>query len=575
MMRDWFRVALLGSAAITAAAQADSASVKVRLYSLHPQQQVRIIARTGNLRWRTCAKCVSTEAKEITVHAAGNQLQTESMQSQQLFVEGEYRIEPQAGMKISHSAPLELQAQDGLLKLIATMPLEDYVAAALQGESLNFSHAESLKAMAVAVRTYAARFRPRHQDEGFDFCDNTHCQNLNFTGSTPAIRSAVEATRGELLWWRGSPAATYYHQNCGGTLAAGEEVWPTVHAPYLKGHVDPYCKQGAPLPWQAEFTRGEFEKALRGQGLVVPPAWTKLEIVLRGGSGRALKLEFKGEPQAARFVSASSVRFAIGRSFGWNRVRSDLYEVETTEASVIFKGRGAGHGVGLCQAGAEEMAKEGQSYRQILDFYYPGTKVGPTAAGWDWQTRETESFELKSTQPEQDAELLTVAQKTLDALHAELGWTLDSKAQLRVFPTLDAYRNTTGQPGWIAAYTRGHVISLQPLATLKEKGTLESTLRHELIHLLVESHAHADTPLWFREGLVLYLTDPEKQFQPVTMPERAIEAALQRPASRDELQRAYAAARTRVTEMVQQNGRNTVLEWLSAGLSSSARSSQH
>jgi stage II sporulation protein D len=152
---------------------------------------------------------------------------------------------------------------------------------------------------------------------------------------------------------------------------------------------------------------------------------------------------------------------------------------------------------------------------------------------------------------------------------------LDSKAQLRVFPTLDAYRNTTGQPGWIAAYTRGHVISLQPLAILKEKGTLESTLRHELIHLLVESHAHADTPLWFREGLVLYLTDPEKQFQPVTMPERAIEAALQRPASRDELQRAYAAARTRVTEMVQQNGRNTVLEWLSAGLSSSARSSQH
>jgi len=518
---------------------------------------------------------VATEVKDITVRAAGNQVRTENAQSPQLFVEGEYRIEPQAGLKISHSAPLELQAQDGLLKLMATMPLEDYVAAALEGESLNFTHPESLKAMAVAVRTYAARFRPRHQEEGFDFCDNTHCQTLNFTGPTAAIRSAVEATRGELLWWKGSPAATYYHQNCGGTLAAGEEVWPTAHAPYLTQHVDPYCKQGSPLPWQAEFTRSEFGKALRDQGLSVPAAWTKLKIAARGPSGRALKIEFKGEAQPAQLVSASSMRFAIGRSFGWNRVRSELYEVENTATSVIFKGRGAGHGVGLCQAGAEEMAKEGQSYRQILDFYYPGTKLGATAAGWDWQTRESESFELKSTQPEQDAELLAVAQKTLDALHAELGWTLDAKAQLRVFPTLDAYRNTTGQPGWIAATTRGHIISLQPLATLKEKGILESTLRHELIHLLVESHAHAGTPLWFREGLVLYLTDPDKRFEPVTMPEGQIEAVLQQPGGRDEIQRAYAAARTRVTQMVQENGRTAVLEWLSAGLGSSARSSQH
>jgi stage II sporulation protein D len=566
---------LVSLAAVMAGAQTDSASVKVRLYGLHPQQQVRIIARAGSLRWRTCAKCVATEVKDITVRAAGNQVQTENAQSLQLFVEGEYRIEPQAGLKISHSAPLELQAQDGLLKLMATMPLEDYVAATLEGESLTFTHPESLKAMAVAVRTYAARFRPRHREEGFDFCDNTHCQTLNFTGPTAAIRSAVEATRGELLWWNGSPAATYYHQNCGGTLAAGEEVWPTAHAPYLTQHVDPYCKQGSPLPWQAEFTRSEFGKALRDQGLRVPGAWTKLEIAARGPSGRALKVEFKGESQPAQIVAASSLRFAIGRSFGWNRVRSELYEVENTATSVIFKGRGAGHGVGLCQAGAEEMAKEGQSYRQILDFYYPGTRLGTTASGWAWQTRESESFELKSTQPEQDAGLLGVAQKTLDALHAELGWTLDSKAQLRVFPTLDAYRNTTGQPGWIAAYTRGHVISLQPLATLKEKGILESTLRHELIHLLVESHAHAGTPLWFREGLVLYLADPEKRFDPVAMTEREIEPALEHPASREEVQRAYSAARMRVAQMVQQNGRGVVLQWLSVGLPGAAGTSQH
>ena len=163
----------------------------------------------------------------------------------------------------------------------------------------------------------------------------------------------------------------------------------------------------------------------------------------------------------------------------------------------------------------------------------------------------------------------------LVALQTDLGWKLDFKIQLRVFPTLDAYRNTTGQPGWIAAYTRGHVISLQPLSKLKEKGTLESTLRHELLHLLVESRARQGTPLWFREGLVLYLAQPAQNFQPVVMPENEIESLLESARSQDSLERAYTAARTRVSQLVEKNGREAVLLWLSNGLPGDARSSDH
>jgi stage II sporulation protein D len=567
---------LLCCAGWPAAAQTNSATISVRLYSLHPQQYLKLTARTGTLRWRTCERCVASEAAELSVRARGSQVQIEGRPSaERLFIEGAYRIEPQHGLKMALSAPLQLTAQDGLLTLIAAMPLEDYVAAALEGESASFAHPESVKAMAVAVRTYAARFRPRHASEGFDFCDNTHCQNLNFTGPTAQVKAAVEATRGELLWYQGSPAATYYHQNCGGTLAAGEEVWPTLHAPYLREHEDPYCKQGAPLPWKAEFSRPEFEKALRGQGLTVPDSWTDLTVEARGPSGRVLKLAFRAGNQPPQFISASSLRFAIGRSFGWNRVRSDLYEVETNGASVVFNGHGAGHGVGLCQAGAEEMAREGKTYRNILDFYYPGTKLGRTAQGLDWQTRESASLELKSTQPAQDAEVLIAAQKVLEALQSDLGWKLDFKTQLRVFPTLDTYRDGTGQPGWIAAYTRGHVISLQPVATLKAKSILESTLRHEFTHLLVESRAHADTPLWFREGLVLYLAEPQQSFTPVVMSEHEMEAALEHPGSQESLRRTYAAARTRVAQLVRQNGRDAVLLWLSSGLPDASRPPQH
>jgi hypothetical protein len=110
------------------------------------------------------------------------------------------------------------------------------------------------------------------------------------------------------------------------------------------------------------------------------------------------------------------------------------------------------------------------------------------------------------------------------------------------------------------------VISLQPLATLRNKSILESTLRHEFSHLLIESHAHPGTPLWFREGLVLYLADPKQNVAPVAMTEKAMEAGLQHPANRQMLEQSYAAAKTKVAQMVQQNGRGAVLEWLSSGL---------
>jgi stage II sporulation protein D len=293
--------------------------------------------------------------------------------------------------------------------------------------------------------------------------------------------------------------------------------------------------------------------------------WTGLQITNRSASGRALRLIFTGRGPAAS-ISASSLRFAIGRAFGWNRVRSDLYEIEIEGDQIIFHGRGAGHGVGLCQAGAEQMAAEGKSYRQILNFYYSGATLGVSARDLAWQQRQSTHFQLLSTQPDQDSSILAEAETALRSAQSEAGWSVTFTPQLRVFPTLDAYRNTTGQPGWVAAFTRGHTISLQPLSVLRSKSALQSTLRHELLHLLLESHARADTPLWFREGLALFLADPDHQEAPVNMSAQQIEAGLEHPASRESLERCYAAARTRVARLVEQNGREAVLQWLTSGL---------
>src|SRR5262249_10112984 len=176
-------------------AMAQSPKVRVRLYSLHSEQRIKITARTGELRWKTCEQCEAKHAPQLdlTLSATGVQVKGQDQVEKQVFVEGDYRLGPSEGLSLRVNFPLEIKAERNTLKAFLTLPLEDYVTAALAGESGNFQHQESLKAMAVAVRSYAAHFRQRHASEAFDFCDSTHCQTLNFKGISPQIRTAVEA----------------------------------------------------------------------------------------------------------------------------------------------------------------------------------------------------------------------------------------------------------------------------------------------------------------------------------------------------------------------------------------------
>ncbi|MGB6497406.1 MAG: hypothetical protein WBF09_10465, partial [Candidatus Acidiferrum sp.] len=144
--------------------------------------------------------------------------------------------------------------------------------------------------------------------------------------------------------------------------------------------------------------------------------------------------------------------------------------------------------------------------------------------------------------------------------------------QLRIYATMDAYRNTTGEPGWVAASTRGRTIRLQPLKQLEKRSIVESTLRHEIFHVLVEEKAKAGTPLWFREGIVLFLAARDAELaRPAAMTDEQIEAVLRQPRNQDEVRRAYAAAESRVAKLVRERGKETVLGWLGDGIPNDVR----
>jgi stage II sporulation protein D len=297
----------------------------------------------------------------------------------------------------------------------------------------------------------------------------------------------------------------------------------------------------------------------------VPPAIHSLEVASRTPSGRVAQLRLTGSGGFA--LQAATLRRAIGHTLGWDLVRSDLYEVRDAGERFAFHGYGSGHGVGLCQAGAAAMGNAQKSYKEILSYYYPGTSVGLTAQGLDWHALAGARADLLTTQPNEHQPLLTVAERIMTEAESQTNWAYTSRPQLKVYPSVGVFRDATGEPGWVAASTRGRIVRLQPPEVLRRVGTLESTLRHELFHLLVESHAKPGTALWLREGLVLALSEHgPAAFRPAAFADSgSLESALAHPRSRDEIERAYDAARSRVANLIAQYGKQTVLSWIERG----------
>jgi stage II sporulation protein D (peptidoglycan lytic transglycosylase) len=557
-----------------AAANGFPNAVRVRLWYLHPPAKLKISADAGKAKLRKCTKCVENSFTGLVVSATGLQIEVDGDKTttSELHINGVFEVSAANAPPLTADFPIDVRASNGKLLVTARMPMDQYIAGVLAGETGNFKSDEALKAMAVTARTYALHFGARHAIEGFDFCDSTHCQNLRLGAVTPRLRRIVESTAGEVLWYDGEPAATYYHANCGGTTEDGRYIMGNdeQRAPYLKQHTDSYCIRSSNNRWRSEVTKEQLQRALATEGVNVPGHLRSVTVAHRTASGRVEFLTVTGSRSLT--VPGLTFRSAIGRNIGWDRLRSNWYDVRVSGDRIVFNGRGSGHGVGLCQVGAEVMGEEGKSYREILSFYYPGTRLGVSAQGSQWQQLSSEEVVLFTERVERDRMLLPLATRLMHESEESTGLLYNGTAKLKAYPTVAAFRDATGEPGWVAASTRGRTIRLQPTNLLRDTGTLESTLRHELLHMLVEAHAKAGTPLWFREGLVLYLsragdaTKTVAAFQNIDVLNKTLHA----PASEQEMRQAYQEALARVAKLVTQSGRETVIGWLQNGLPATA-----
>jgi SpoIID/LytB domain protein len=441
---------------------------------------------------------------------------------------------------------------------VTELPLETYVARVLVGEAAPNTPPAALNALAIAVRTYTMANLGRHRAEGFDLCDQTHCQVMR-TASADSEASA-QATAGQVLLDAGIVATIYYSASCGGRSEIPSAVWPgAVDHEYLPSKDDDAC--GGWPAWSAELAAADLQRSLDAAGF--SGRLTNVRIASRNGSGRVAELALDGV--TPNRISGQDLRSVVGRTLGWQRILSAAFELRRIGDVYRFTGRGSGHGVGMCVIGSMHLAEAGQNAETILARYYPGLMIGPvpvrTTSAPVVPGRPTVAaaaparLEATISLPEGDEgdreALALVAASAKNDLAAALGMGAPPQVTLRFHANTNDYERATGSAWFTSTAVVNGELHFLPLAVLRARGVLERTVRRALVQLMTAA-ALEGRPAWVREGIALYYADvvdptftsgavPEVKVRPAAGCPRDSEFV--KPSSAGALNDAYARAR--------------------------------
>jgi stage II sporulation protein D len=271
------------------------------------------------------------------------------------------RINKPGSLKRSFAGDLLCFNDMGSLLLVNITGVENYIAGVVRAEGGGGKHEEYFKTQAIIARTYTYKYFNKHILDKYNLCDYTHCQAFNgLTGDTLII-NAVRNTSGLVIVAPDSSLIiSAFHSNCGGETSPSEYAWVEGQG-YLKRVSDPYCRNSPGSLWERKLSTLFWRDYLRKNGCI----------------------DSLSDPSVFNFIQNRRVTDYVTGSFTLPLrtirndldLRSTLFSVFADADSVTLKGRGYGHGVGLCQEGAMVMASMGFTCRQIIDFYYSGVSI--------------------------------------------------------------------------------------------------------------------------------------------------------------------------------------------------------
>ena len=253
-------------------------------------------------------------------------------------------------------------------QVIQEIPIETYLVSVLPSEMMSSFALEALKAQAVLARTYALHhITTRDSRRNFDV-DNTVSyqvyggfRDIMASPNFDKVFMAVFSTSGQIVMFDDKPIIAYFHANSGGQLSSGAEYFG-VHSdkPYLVAKDDPYSLDMPGSKWDYSISRGEFASRL---GI--------------GGGDWDFVIGQNARVDAIK-TATGNVYYPkeIRRKTGYSKLKSEKFSATVDGDTIRFHGIGYGHGVGMSQWGAQAMGQQGFTYKEIVDFYYPGVTLG-------------------------------------------------------------------------------------------------------------------------------------------------------------------------------------------------------
>ncbi len=248
------------------------------------------------------------------------------------------------------------------IRIINKIDIEKYITGVIETEGGSYAPLEFYKAQAILVRTYALNNLYRHSGDGFNLCDRTHCQAYKGKSRfNDLIYNAARETKGKVLVdMNNNLINTPYHSNCGGVTNSASDVW-LKNLPYLVSVRDPFCTKSRNATWEKKISIVEWENYLRKNGI----------IAVNSNPDDFVLSQFSRK----KYYQYNNQKILLTKIRKDWQLKSTFFSITADNNSLLIKGKGFGHGVGLCQEGAIEMARVGYTYLDIIHFYYKDVKV--------------------------------------------------------------------------------------------------------------------------------------------------------------------------------------------------------
>ena len=312
------------------------------------------------------------------------------------------------------------------ITVVNVVSMDDYIKGVIPYEMSPSWPIEALKAQALCAKSYAVTCIGKHNSQGFDLCNTTDCQVYYGTKTaTDNSDSAVEAVSGLYVLYNGEVAETYYHASSGGWTEDAKNIWGT-DIPYLKAVEDTYLTELR--PYSFSITLSEVTSILQGKGYDVTDI-TDFYVSEYTSAGNVREITFVQSNGETLVFSGERARTCLNTSSSTKRINSHRYTVSTDaqlyvngtvpdkaigqyyaiggdgstsvlsgsqlyavngnkttsqidmsgsgSGQYVISGTGSGHNIGMSQCGARDMANQGFTYDQIIQFYFTGVQVGP------------------------------------------------------------------------------------------------------------------------------------------------------------------------------------------------------